>query len=191
MSVPSAAYIPLPIRPGDFNLDGFPDLLFTISNDTASPHGVFGSGRGSQARILENVPCGRGVAGCTTRSGRGLKVGSGKGWDVLDSLYDVQGASWIDIDDDVSYLNNLLESADRDQGTLDILVQRSGSQDGPMTTFIQNNFYQDAFFLKAQREPQNAQAWRSTDDRPVLNGACEKDCEPTAKGKKYSVGQMP
>jgi len=35
------------------------------------------------------------------------------------------------------------------QGTLDIMVQRIGSQSGSRVLFIQNNFYYDAFFLKA------------------------------------------
>ena len=38
------------------------------------------------------------------------------------------------------------------QGSLDLMVQRSGEQDGQKITFIQNNFYHDAFFLKAQSE---------------------------------------
>ena len=35
------------------------------------------------------------------------------------------------------------------QGTLDIMVQRSGSDGSGKITFVQNNFYYDAFFLKA------------------------------------------
>lgn len=38
------------------------------------------------------------------------------------------------------------------QGSLDILVQRSGKQTGDRVTFIQNNFYHDAFFLKTLGE---------------------------------------
>ena len=57
-------------------------------------------------RILENVPCGKGVAGCATDrrvpGARGFKDGRGSsGWEVLDDIWDVQGVSWIDIDDDV------------------------------------------------------------------------------------------
>jgi hypothetical protein len=40
----------------------------------------------------------------------------------------------------------------KSQGSLDILVQRTGAQSGQKVTFIQNNFYHDAFFLKAQGE---------------------------------------
>ena len=35
------------------------------------------------------------------------------------------------------------------QGTLDILVQRTGDAGHGNFLFIQNNFYYDAFFLKA------------------------------------------
>lgn len=39
------------------------------------------------------------------------------------------------------------------QGTLDIMVQRTGEQGQGTIVFIQNNFYYDAFFLKAIGEP--------------------------------------
>lgn len=35
------------------------------------------------------------------------------------------------------------------QGTLDILVQRTGEQGQGPFLFVQNNFFFDAFFLKA------------------------------------------
>jgi integrin alpha FG-GAP repeat containing protein 1 len=35
------------------------------------------------------------------------------------------------------------------QGTLDIMVQRTGSLGRGNVLFVQNNFYYDAFFLKA------------------------------------------
>lgn len=94
--------IALPIRPGDFNVDGYPDLLFVISNDTAVHSGMFAGSRGTQARIVQSVPCKKGVPGCTGKQKRGYEVKSGKGWEVLDHLVDVTGASWVDIDDDVS-----------------------------------------------------------------------------------------
>jgi hypothetical protein len=43
------------------------------------------------------------VAGCEGRkNGRGFRVGAGVGWEVLDELWDANGASWLDVDDDVS-----------------------------------------------------------------------------------------
>ena len=35
------------------------------------------------------------------------------------------------------------------QGSLDVMVQRTGDQGQGNIIFIQNNFYYDAFFLKA------------------------------------------
>lgn len=35
------------------------------------------------------------------------------------------------------------------QGTLDIVVQRTGGQKQGSVLFVQNNFYYDAFFLNA------------------------------------------
>lgn len=158
---PATPSIPFPLRPGDFDIDGFTDLLITIANSTAAgpPGGIFGTARspGTQVRVLENVPCRKGVSGCDERGRgrRGLRVGVGKGWEALDEIWDVTGASWMDIGDD---------------GSLDILVQRTGEQSGQRLSFVQNNFYHDAFFLKAQ----------------VLNGACDGDCQPVDGGQKYS-----
>jgi len=117
LHVPGEPTIPLPLRPGDFNVDGYPDLLLTIQNSTAAPGKVRGHKAGHQVRVLENVPCGNGVAGCEGRKGgRGFKVGMGNGWGVLDDIWDVSGASWLDVDDDVSiFLRNRIGSeADAD-----------------------------------------------------------------------------
>jgi integrin alpha FG-GAP repeat containing protein 1 len=102
LHVPGEPKIPLPLRPGDFNIDGFPDLLLTIYNSTAAPGGITGRKAGHQVRVLENVPCANSVSGCEGRkNGRGFKVGSGAGWEVLNDIWDVSGASWLDVDDDV------------------------------------------------------------------------------------------
>ncbi|CAK9786351.1 hypothetical protein CC85DRAFT_284969 [Cutaneotrichosporon oleaginosum] len=149
ITVPGQSDIPLPLRPGDFDVDGFPDLLITISD-----------GKKSLVKVLHNVPCGKGVPGCGEYSAsysRGFQVLGGKGWEALEEIEDAVGASWIDLDDD---------------GSLDILVHRTGEQTGETVTFIQNNFYHDAFFLKGQ----------------VLNGACDRrQCVPADGGKPYSA----
>ena len=58
------------------------------------------------------------------------------------------------------------------QGTLDVMVQRTGEQGQGNVLFVQNNFYYDAFFLKAI----------------VLNGACSSGTCPVSNGVgKYHV----
>ena len=96
------------------------------------------------------MPCGNGVAGCEGRkNGRGFKVGGGSGWEVLDDIWDASGASWLDVDDDVRLKYAVWNYTDN-QGTLDIMVHRSGDQGAGGVTFVKNSFYHDAFFLKAQ-----------------------------------------
>lgn len=100
---PGEPNIPLPLRLGDYDVDGFPDVLAVTSNSTARHGGVFRGSSGTQARVIRNVKCGKGVAGCDEhgRGRRGFVLGQGKGWEVLDYYWDVEGASWIDVDDDV------------------------------------------------------------------------------------------
>ncbi|KAH9483665.1 T-cell immunomodulatory protein [Psilocybe cubensis] len=124
--------LPVSLKLGDANLDGFPDLLaITVSGNDHIPHLVY------------SVPCAAGVVGCA-------KDGTGRrGWEVatkgvasLQNIKDARSLSFVDMDED---------------GTLDIMVQRSGSDGHGNFLFVQNNFYYDAFFLKAI----------------VLNGACD------------------
>ncbi|KIY68406.1 hypothetical protein CYLTODRAFT_374377 [Cylindrobasidium torrendii FP15055 ss-10] len=116
--------VPLPIKLGDANLDGFTDFLFIA---------------GGTPRLAYSVNCGKGVAGCTKdgKGARGWEVES-KGMEALDDVKDARNVAFMDMDED---------------GTLDVMVQRKGNQ---KILFVQNNFYYDAFFLKAI----------------VLNGAC-------------------
>jgi len=59
--------------------------------------------------------------------------------------------SFLDIDADVRVFLMVLYETDTDcmQGTLGILVQRTGGQKQGSVLFVQNNFYYDAFFLNA------------------------------------------
>ncbi|KAJ7246549.1 hypothetical protein B0H12DRAFT_1203288 [Mycena haematopus] len=123
--------LPISLKLGDANLDGFPDLLVIIA-----------SGQDHVPKVLFSVPCGAGVLGC--RSGHrkhGWSVAT-KGMETLDAIKDARSVSFLDIDED---------------GTLDIMVQRTGALGQGNIRFVQNNFYYDAFFLKAI----------------VLNGACD------------------
>ena len=76
---------------------------------------------------------------------------------ALNNINDARSAVWLDIDED---------------GTLDMLVQRSGLSSGASRQFkfIKNNYFHDAFFLKTL----------------TSNGACDGTCV-TAEGEKYQV----
>ncbi|KAJ8522676.1 hypothetical protein ONZ45_g812 [Pleurotus djamor] len=116
--------VPLPIRLGDANLDGFPDLLqVIITRDHQTP------------KLLLSVPCSSGLVGCP-ENGQGRRSFSvvKKGTESLEAITDAISASFLDMDED---------------GTLDMMIQRKGSGGGPKVVFVQNNVYYDAFFLKA------------------------------------------
>ncbi|KAG9318236.1 hypothetical protein JVU11DRAFT_317 [Chiua virens] len=136
--------LPLPVRLGDTNLDGFPDLLVIAANgDRRTP------------KLLISEPCTKGLAGCDTngRGRRGFRLLQ-NGAESLEAVHDARGVALIDMDED---------------GTLDIVVQRTGKQGHGTVLFVQNNFYYDAFFLKAI----------------VLNGACNNGWCTAANGSTY------
>ncbi|KAJ6515434.1 hypothetical protein C8R45DRAFT_956505 [Mycena sanguinolenta] len=122
--------LPISLKLGDANMDGFPDLLLIIA-----------TGQDRVPKVLFSVPCGPGVFGCVSGHGKhGWSVAT-KGAETLDAIKDARSVSFLDIDED---------------GSLDIMVQRMGTLGHGNIQFVQNNFYFDAFFLKAI----------------VLNGAC-------------------
>ncbi|PWN19934.1 hypothetical protein BCV69DRAFT_283464 [Microstroma glucosiphilum] len=140
--------LPVPLVIGDYNKDGYPDiLLLSIPPKTRSD----GTGKTS-VHILSNSRCSLltdasaksecNKATTPEEEGRWLSVVQG-GAEPLTHIDDVRAASWVDIDDD---------------GTLDILLLRGTTvaKDTRRVTFIQNNYFYDAFFLKSL----------------CLNGAC-------------------
>ncbi|CCA72398.1 hypothetical protein PIIN_06332 [Serendipita indica DSM 11827] len=168
MDVTHSPPLPLSIKLGDANLDGYPDLLFIAvnSDDERVP------------KLAWSIACSSGEPGCPASTsnerrgtvdddddddddesplrgigGRGFVVASpGGDASALASFKDARSVSFLDLDED---------------GTLDILVQRSGTGKGGKGTgsgekinFIQNNVFHDAFFMKAI----------------VLNGACGGMC---------------
>ncbi|CAH7682403.1 hypothetical protein PPACK8108_LOCUS15314 [Phakopsora pachyrhizi] len=133
---------PISLQAGDYNMDGFPDLLVIIE--------PIGSRRGSHGapRLLESVQCDE--KHCTesqTSAKRRTFVPLSQGAEILNSINDAKGAFFMDIGED---------------GTLDLVVQRA-NKNGPTSrslAFIKNNYFNDAFFLKAI----------------MLNGACSSRC---------------
>ncbi|KAE8259615.1 hypothetical protein A4X13_0g905 [Tilletia indica] len=145
----AGAATPLPLHLGDFNKDGYPDILLLTSGSglrtggSASSSNKASSDGEGRVWLLQNV---RAFDASSTRAFAVVEEGA----EVLRDVRDARAASWMDVDED---------------GTLDILLQRTGADNGgkgSKVTFIQNNFFHDAFFLKAL----------------TLNGACQGFCTP-------------
>ncbi|KAI9355106.1 hypothetical protein DFJ73DRAFT_826194 [Zopfochytrium polystomum] len=141
--------LPLPIRIGDFNNDGFPDLLVITT-----------SASGSHLRLLQSIPCGKTV--CTVRD---LFRGRRAFTPVMSGTEDLNKesgkiirAAFFDVDED---------------GTLDIVVSRENELRQWNSVYL-NNFYNDAFFLKAL----------------VLNGVCPNCKDQPAIQKPYGVNYV-
>lgn len=87
--------LPLPIKLGDANHDGFPDMLAIVTSGTG-----YTSDR--TPVLAYSVPCGKGVPGCAA-SGRG-RVGWSvlqKGGEALGEIKDARSAAFLDMDEDV------------------------------------------------------------------------------------------
>jgi integrin alpha FG-GAP repeat containing protein 1 len=90
--------LPVPLRLGDADLDGFPELLLVMQST-----GSHNTARTSPV-LASNVPCTSGdIAGCGGKvdiTRRGWKVLQ-KGTDVLSTIHDARAAAFVDIDEDV------------------------------------------------------------------------------------------
>ncbi|WFD32932.1 hypothetical protein MSPP1_003985 [Malassezia sp. CBS 17886] len=149
---------PVPLRLGDQNKDGYPDMLL-ISVPASSRAGE------TRVHLLENAACAPGAPGCAapahdTLTRRTLRRATHT---VLDVYAHVRSAAFVDLDEDVRVVRRRADA----QGTLDIVLQ-SLAPGQPHTSgarelaFIQDNHFHDAFFLKTH----------------TLNAACDGRCEP-------------
>ncbi|KAJ2556153.1 hypothetical protein EV175_002108 [Coemansia sp. RSA 1933] len=129
---------PPSVRLGDINLDGHPDLVFVTKKSSNS--------KDNRVRILRSTDCdpssGDGKAsGCKTGGGviqqRGFTAVT-DGVAVLDKLGGAQDVALLDLDS---------------TGTVDLLVHFRDTQGNQRVTAIYNNFFTDAFFIKAQACP--------------------------------------
>jgi integrin alpha FG-GAP repeat containing protein 1 len=90
--------LPVPLKIGDLNLDGFVDIVPIVA--TRPPGG--GSKLAKTPKILGSVACRKGVAGCGS-GGKGRRGWSVLGRDnnILEEFQDARGVVLIDIDEDV------------------------------------------------------------------------------------------
>ncbi len=96
MDTSQSPSVPVPIKLGDVNQDGFPDLMAIVatgsgSRMTRTPH------------LVLSVPCAKGVPGCNG-DGNGRR-----GWEVvrkdvgpLVGVQDARSLAFLDMDEDVS-----------------------------------------------------------------------------------------
>lgn len=93
--------IPVPLRVGDIDLDGFPDIVPIIvhKDNSRTPH------------VLISHPCASGTNGCSSSAGRTFNVVT-KDTHALEKITDAVGVAFLDIDEDVS--DSLFESFQRD-----------------------------------------------------------------------------
>jgi integrin alpha FG-GAP repeat containing protein 1 len=85
--------LPVSIKLGDANLDGFPDFLI-----------ITGSGKDRISSLVYSVPCAAGIVGCVQDGSgkRGWKVAT-EGVESLQAVKDARSLSFLDMDEDVRF----------------------------------------------------------------------------------------
>ncbi|KAI8085765.1 uncharacterized protein B0P05DRAFT_466374 [Gilbertella persicaria] len=115
--------LPIPVHAGDYNLDGYPDLLVTTNK---------------RVLLLQSVLCDSGLCSdeAVVAAKRTFSLVS-TGVEALDSMTSATQAAFFDIDED---------------GSLDMLVLQNTDNNkdaGRTPHFVINNFFNDAFFIKS------------------------------------------
>ncbi|KAF9918621.1 hypothetical protein FBU30_000125 [Linnemannia zychae] len=146
--------LPVSVHVGDYNLDGYPDLL-VVSGTPGN------NKRPSSATLLQSVLCTDDTClpSAVTKKRRSfVKVVDGA--DALNLVQDVRAAAFLDLDED---------------GTVDIMLLRNveGQQAaGRAVTMIHNNYFNDAFFLKTLASNGVSPTWSGPYDvKPAKVGA--------------------
>jgi len=85
--------LPIGIKIGDYNQDGFPDLLVLSSSSSSASSGT--------VSLLQSLPCTAKVDGCG-QNGRRRFERVIKGADSLNKIKDARQGSFLDIDEDAS-----------------------------------------------------------------------------------------
>jgi integrin alpha FG-GAP repeat containing protein 1 len=82
--------LPIPIRIGDADLDGFPDLLPIVASKS-----------GTSPTMLFSKSCSKGGVGCKNKDGRTF-VPLDEDINALADITDARGVTFLDMDEDVS-----------------------------------------------------------------------------------------
>ncbi|OWF55227.1 T-cell immunomodulatory protein [Mizuhopecten yessoensis] len=114
--------LPVTLRSGDFDLDGFPDLLAVLQHPNTDGE-VF-----QRAYILLNVGC------------------SGAGCEMFPRTYRVSWTTTLHDHSDRAVLATFFDY--QENGILDIMVTTYNSKNGYQTHLMQHTFEQDACFIK-------------------------------------------
>ncbi|KAF0336923.1 integrin alpha N-terminal domain-containing protein [Gigaspora margarita] len=115
--------LPIPIRIGDYNFDGYPDILVISSSGSTYRASLF------QSELCTPQRC----SSIEVSSQRRIFTRVTDGASPLNDITDARSATFMDLDED---------------GTLDILVLKSATSSNRINV-IHNNYFNDAFFLKA------------------------------------------
>ncbi|KAJ2846559.1 hypothetical protein IWW36_004294 [Coemansia brasiliensis] len=121
---------PPPVKLGDFNLDGYPDMAIVTRKSKSE----------SRIRLLRSEPCDSCKAGKNGQLTRRDFAAVTDGVAALEQFSQVQDAAFFDMDG---------------SGTLDLLIHYMDKAGKLRAAAIYNNFFTDAFFIKALACPSN------------------------------------
>ncbi|KAF9438400.1 hypothetical protein BGZ76_008180 [Entomortierella beljakovae] len=148
--------LPVTIHVGDYNLDGYPDLL-VVSGTPGN------NGKPSSATLLSSILCEEDDDICLPSAVAAKRRSFSKvteGADALNLVQNVRAAAFLDLDED---------------GTVDIMLLRNTDGQGPAgraITMIHNNYFNDAFFLKTLASNGVSPTWSGPrDTKPAKVGA--------------------
>lgn len=91
-------HLPTPPALGDYNIDGYPDLLLLTSSGTGKRNVNL-----LQSRPCDSTSCTAGEVAAGRRAFRVITDGA----EALTKITDAESATWLDVDDDVSSLLGL------------------------------------------------------------------------------------